>query len=165
MMKETRQAPWIRVLAAAATAAIAAVLVMASLPINAYLAARRYLLQHEIRLRWGSRPRVIVRAEGESWTRVLNERWLPSATERTLVLSQSPDSSKGRRTLPLEWRVYQEWGADFKLVRPPLALIVCKSGRVRCVAFEKAMSELAAGNETLLEEQLAELARLSHRPQ
>jgi len=58
--------------------------------------ARRYLLQHEIRLRWGSRPRVIVRDEGGSWSTVLNERWLPSSTERTLVLGALPETSDGR---------------------------------------------------------------------
>jgi hypothetical protein len=126
--------------------------------------ARRYLLQHEIRLRWGSRPRVIVRDEGGLWSKVLNERWLPSSTERTLVLGALPETSEGRRTLSLEWRVYREWGPDNKLTRPPMALIVCKSGRVRCLAFEQAMRDLDAGNDAMLEEQLTELARLSHRP-
>ena len=126
--------------------------------------ARRYLLQHEIRLRWGSRPRVIVRDEGGSWSTVLNERWLPSSTERTLVLGALPETSDGRGAQSLEWRVYREWGPDHKVTRPPMALIVCKSGRVRCVAFEQAMRDLAAGNDAMLEEQLVELARLSHRP-
>jgi hypothetical protein len=126
--------------------------------------ARRYLLKHEIRLRWGSRPRVIVCNEGGTWGTVLNERWLPSSTERTLVLGALPEGAGGRAGLPLEWRVYREWGPDYKFTRPPVALIVCKSGRVRCLAFEQAMRDLAAGNDAMLEEQLAELARLSHRP-
>jgi len=133
-------------------------------PFRLVTAARRYLLQHEIRLRWGNRPRVIVRDEGGAWSAVLNERWLPLSTERTLVLGVLPGGSGHRGPLPLEWRVYREWGPDHELTRPPMALIVCKSGRVRCLSFEQAMRDLAAGNDAMLEEQLAELARLSHRP-
>lgn len=133
-------------------------------PLRLVAGARRYMLQHEIRLRWGSRPRVIVRDEGGPWSAVLNERWLPSSTERTLVLGAAPEMSDGRFSLPLEWRVYREWGPDYQVTQPPMALIVCKSGRVRCFAFEQALRDLAAGNDVLLEEQLAELSRLSHRP-
>ena len=131
---------------------------------NVFLAARRYFLQHEVRLRWGDRPRVIVRNEGGSWAAVLDERWLPTSTERTLVLGALPETSIRGRRVPLEWRVYREWGPDDTLVHPPVALIVCKTGRVRCLQFEQAMRDLAAGNDATLEEQLTELARLSHRP-
>jgi hypothetical protein len=155
---------WTRTAAATATVVITGVLVLLGLPINVYLACRRYLLQHEVRLRWGNRPRVVVRDEGGSWRIVLNQRWLPSATERTLVLSAVPGSLQGRGAWSLEWRVYLEWGPDYKFVRPPVALIVCKNGRVRRVEFEKAMSALAAGDDVLLTAQLDELARLSHWP-
>jgi hypothetical protein len=140
---------------------ITAALALLSKSINAYLALRRRLLQHEIRLRWGSRPRVVVRDEGGVWRQVLNDRWLPSATERTLVLSTVPDLS---RPWPLEWRLYQEWGPDYKFLRSPVALIVHKNGRVERIEFAKAMTELAAGDDTLLRAQLDDLERLSHWP-
>ena len=129
-----------------------------------FLAARRYFLQHELRLRWGDRPRVIVRNEGGLWAAVLDERWLPTSTERTLVLGAPPETAIAGQRLPLEWRVYREWGPDHRQVHPPVALIVCKTGRVRCIEFEQAMRDLATGDDAKLEEQLAELARLSHRP-
>jgi hypothetical protein len=98
------------------------------------------------------------------WTAVLRERWLASATERTLVLDGVPDPFPGRRALPLEWRVYLEWGPDYKIVRPPVALIVCKNGSVKRVLFDEAMHALALGDEAPLRAQLDELSRLSHRP-
>jgi len=161
MTNQTRHGPWVRAAAASAAVVMAAVLALLSIPIKAYFALRRRLLQHEIRLRWGSRPRVVVRDEGGRWRDVLNERWLPAATERTLVLSVVPDLS---RPWPLEWRLYQEWGPDYKFVRSPVALIVHKNGRVQRIEFAKAMTELAAGDDTLLASQLDDLERCSHWP-
>ncbi|HEY7233424.1 MAG TPA: hypothetical protein VH539_04700 [Gemmatimonadaceae bacterium] len=125
---------------------------------------RRHLLQREVRFAWGPRPRVVVHSEGDLWSKMLNERWLPSATERTLVLGPSPRTSGRPSALPLEWRVYQEWGSDFKSVLPPVALIVHRSGRIDRIDFASAMMKLAEGDDTLLLAQLDELAHLSHRP-
>lgn len=161
MTNRTRHGPWARAAAASAAVVIAAALAFLSIPIKSYLALRRRLLRHEIRLRWGSRPRVVVRDEGGLWREVLNERWLPAATERTLVLGAVPDLS---RPWPLEWRLYQEWGPDYKFVRSPVALIVHKNGHVQRIEFAKAMTELAAGDETLLAAHLDDLERLSHWP-
>ena len=155
---------WIRLPRDAVGLVVLAILAVISLPVKAYLWLRRYLLIVEVRRDWGSRPHVIVRLEGPKWTAVLRERWLPTATERTLVLDGVPDPYPGRRELPLEWRVYLEWGPDYTHVLPPVALVVGKNGRVRRVGFDRAMRELSAGNETPLREQLEELARLSHRP-
>ena len=164
-MTSPAKAPaWIRVPRDALGVFLFALLALISFPVRAYLWLRRHLLTLEVGRDWGGRPHVIVRLEGTMWTTVLRERWLPEATERTLVLDGVPDSYPGRHALPLEWRVYLEWGPDYKLVRPPVALIVCKSGKVKCVPFEQAMRELALGNEAPLQAQLDELARLSHRP-
>src|SRR5262245_28373049 len=95
---------WVRDIAF--TLGIALGIGLLAVPVNLYFRWRRYLLRREIRERWGSRPRVIVRVEGTSWSKVLNERWLPSATERTLVLDTAPTSADGRAPWPLEWRVY-----------------------------------------------------------
>jgi hypothetical protein len=148
----------------ALAALLFALLAFISLPVRAYLWWRRHLLIIEVRRAWGDRPHVIVRLEGPMWTTVLRERWLPSATERTLVLDSVPDPYPGRRALPIEWRVYLEWGPDYTLVRPPVALIVCKSGKVKRVDFEQAMQALAIGNDAPLQERLEELLRLSHHP-
>jgi hypothetical protein len=148
----------------ALAALLFASLELISLPVRAYLWWRRHLLTIELRRAWGDRPHVIVRLEGPMWTTVLRERWLPVATERTLVLESVPDSYPSRRALPIEWRVYLEWGPDYKLVRPPVALIVCKSGKVKRVAFEQAMQALSVGDDAPLQERLEELVRLSHRP-
>jgi hypothetical protein len=161
----TRKDPlWIRLSRDALGVVLLAPLAVVSFPVWAYLWWRRRLLTLEVRRSWGDRPHVIVRLEGPTWTRVLRESWLPSATERTLVLDGFPDPYPGRRALPLEWRVYLEWGPDYKLVRPPVALIVCKTGKVKRLVFEEALHALAVGNETPLRTQLEELARLSHRP-
>lgn len=164
MTRTAKASLWIRVPGAALVLVVLVLLALISFPVRAYLWWRRHLLMLEVRRLWGDRPHVIVRLEGPMWTAVLRERWLPKATERTLVLDGVPDSYPGRRALPLEWRVYLEWGPDYKLVRGPVALIVCKDGRVRRVVFEQAMQELALGNDAPLETQLEELARLSHRP-
>jgi hypothetical protein len=164
MTRSTMSPLWIRLPRDALAAVIFGMLALMSLPVRAYIRWRRHLLTLEVRRAWGDRPHVIVRLEGPMWTTVLRERWLPSATERTLVLDGLPDPYPGRRALPLEWRVYLEWGPDYKLVRPPVALIVCKTGKVKRLAFEKTMLELALGNDAPLEIQLEELARLSHRP-
>ena len=148
----------------ALAAVLLALLAVVSLPVRAYLWWRRHLLSLEVRRAWGDRPHVIVRLEGPTWAAVLRERWLPAATERTLVLDGVPDPYPGRRALPLEWRVYLEWGPDYKLVRPPVALIVCKNGSVKRVLFEEAMHALALGNEVPVRAQLEQLSRLSHRP-
>lgn len=129
-----------------------------------FTAWRRYLLQREVRFAWGPRPRVVVHFEGDLWCKVLNERWLPSATERTLVLGAFPNKPEWPSALPLEWRVYQEWGPDSKSVLPPVALIVHRSGRIDRIDFETAMMNFAGGDDTLLLAQLDELAHLSHRP-
>lgn len=162
-MTRTAESPlWIRLPRDALAVVLFVVLATLSLPVRAYLRWRRHLLTLEVRRKWGDRPRVIVRLEGPMWTTVLRERWLPSATERTLVLDGVPDPYPGRRALPLEWRVYLEWGPDYKVVRPPVALIVGRNGSVKRVLFDEAMHALAVGNEVPLRAQLDELGRLSH---
>ena len=129
-----------------------------------FTAWRRYLLQREVRFAWGPRPRVVVHFEGDLWCRVLNERWLPTATERTLVLDKFLNRSKRSSAWPLEWRVYQEWGPDSKCALSAVALIVHRTGRIDRIDFESALMKLAEGDDTLLQAQLDELAHLSHRP-
>ena len=164
-MTRTAKSPlWIRLPGDALALLLFALLALLSLPVRGYLWWRRHLLTLEVRRAWGSRPHVIVRLEGPMWIAVLREHWLPSATERTLVLDGVPDSYPGRRALPLEWRVYLEWGPDYKLVRPPVALIVRRNGSVKRVLFDAAMHALALGNEVPLRAQLDELSRLSHHP-
>jgi len=155
---------WIRLPRDALAVVLYGLFSLLSLPVRAYLSWRRHLLSIELRRSWGDRPHVIVRLEGPMWSAVLRERWLPVATERTLVLDGFPDPYPGRRALPLEWRVYLEWGPDYKLVRPPVALVVGKNGSVERVRFDEAMHALALGNEMPLRAQLDELSRLSHRP-
>ena len=164
MTHEAKSPLWIRLPRDALARILFGLLALVFLPVRAYLWWRRHLLTVEIRRAWGGRPHVIVRLEGPTWTTVLRERWLPSATERTLVLDGVPDPYPGRRALPLEWRVYLEWGPDYKLVRPPVALIVSRNGSVKRVLFEEAMHALALGNEAPLRAQLDELSRLSHHP-
>ena len=155
---------WLRLPRDALALVLYSVVIFVSLPVRAYLWWRRYLVTMEVRRDWGDRPHVIVRLEGPMWTAVLRERWLPAATERTLVLDGFPDPYPGRRALPIEWRVYLEWGPDYKTVRPPVALIVCKTGSVKRVSFDEAMHALTLGNEVPLRTQLDQLSRLSHRP-
>lgn len=164
MTRDAKSPRWIRLPRDALAVVLFVVLALLSLPVRAYLWWRRHLLGLELRRAWGDRPHVIVRLEGPTWIDVLRERWLPTATERTLVLDGVPDPYPGRRALPLEWRVYLEWGPDYKLVHPPVALIVCRNGSVKRVLFAEAMHALALGNEVPLREQLEELSQLSHRP-
>jgi DNA invertase Pin-like site-specific DNA recombinase len=49
-------------------------------------------------------------------------------------------------------------------VRSPVALIVHKNGHVQRIEFAKAMTELVAGDDTLLASQLDDLERCSHWP-
>lgn len=163
MIRLAKSPPWLRLARDALALVLYGVVMVVSLPVGAYLWWRRYLLTLEVRRAWGDRPHVIVRLEGPLWTAVLRERWLPSATERTLVLDGVPDAYPGRRGLPIEWRVYLEWGPDYKTVRPPVALIVCKTGSVKQLPFHEAMEALALGNEAPLRMQLDQLSRLSHR--
>ena len=153
---------WVRDVAITIVTALA--ILIFTVPINLYLSWRRYLLRREVRLHWGPRPHVIVHAEGKVWSLVLNDRWLPTATERTLVLGAFPSSVETRGALPLEWRVYREWGPNFKSVLPPVALVVRRDGLVERIDFHNAIMDLALhGDDTLMTEQLDELARLSHR--
>jgi hypothetical protein len=164
MTRATKPAWWLRTLGTLATVVAVLGIALVSLPVNAYLACRRYLLRREVRLEWGSRPRVIVRDEGPLWSRVLRERWLPSATVRTVVLGAFPAAVSPGEALSLEWRVYLEWGPDFKFCPPPVALIVHANGSVQRVPFEKAILELTRGNDGPMRAQLDELARLSCFP-
>ena len=151
---------WVEWIATPAFVVITAALLLASIPIHVYLAWSRYLLRRESRRTWKGDPRVIVRDEGSGrWSAVLREQWPSSIGDRTIVLTSVPEW-RSRRDLPLEWRVYLDFGPNYKVILPPVALVVRSDGSVQCVQFAEAIAALGHGDSALLDRQLRELARL-----
>lgn len=151
--------PWYaRGAAGLATVLVALAVVIVSLPLSGYLAWRQWRLRREIRRAWGDRPRVLVRREGERWTAALQEHWLRDWAAETLVLDRLPEAVSGRDALPLEWRVYLEWGPDYKFSPPPVAVVVDARGRVQRLPFAPALRAAIAGDDRMLREQFAALA-------
>jgi hypothetical protein len=156
---------WVKPVATAFAIVLGLFALLMTPGITLWIGLRRYRLRREIRRAWGDGVRIIVRDDHREpglWSRVLQERWPTELKSRTLTLGALPSNERDRRDhrYPLEWRVYLEWGPDYKFTPPPVAVVVRSDGVVHRVAFQSALQALAAGDPSCLDEQFAELNRL-----